>query len=362
MQFLRSEIFNSILRLLGRASGQRAAKIRVFLTVGTLLAGSTAWAQPESIKTSASLPDGFGLSREFPGDVGIIKHDRVLFAENFENGTLEDLSKEWESVSNKDGAVLAWSTRHPAVSSGRRSLQFTADTDQNTGGHLYRRLPKEVDEVYARFYVLFDEENHFTHHFVTLGGYKPSTGWPQGGAGERPKGNDRFTIGIEPSGENGRFDPPGVWFFYTYWPEMKVSAGGRYWGNGLRPATPQVVPKNRWQCVEYRVRLNSTPEKSDGELTLWLDGRLVAHFAPGVRRSNWTGMGFALTEDPDADTFEGFRWRTDPDLRINFFWLLHFVTEAANRQHQVENPRTINRVWFDDIVVAESYIGPIYPR
>ena len=41
--------------------------------------------------------------------------------------------------------------------------------------------------------------------FVTLGGYRPATTYPQGGAGERPRGDDRITAGIEPWGDYGRY-------------------------------------------------------------------------------------------------------------------------------------------------------------
>ena len=109
------------------------------------------------------------------------------------------------------------------------------------------------------------------------------------------------------------------------------------------------------------VKLNSEPDRPDGELALWLDGKLVAHFVKGVKRTRWTGMGFALTEE-GGEPFEGFRWRTSKELTINFFWLLLYVTEHAARQNKVANPNPVTRVWFDDIVVATRYIGPLKPR
>ena len=69
-------------------------------------------------------------------------------------------------------------------------------------------------------------------------------------------------------------------------------------------------------------------------------------------------MGFSLTEQ-QGEPFEGFRWRSNTDLKINFLWLLHYVTENPARQNKVAKPNPINRVWFDDIVVSTEYIGPI---
>lgn len=300
----------------------------------------------------------YGIAEKYPGDIGIENDPNVLFAENFEAGNIEEIGKHWDNVSNKDGKVMRISSDVPQNSSGKYSLQMTSTLGENTGGHLYVRLKRPVDTVYARFYVKFAEDNSYIHHFVHIGGYNPPTPWPQGGAGERPRGDDRVTIGIEPHGDNGRYPPPGIWSFYNYWHEMKVSADNRYWGNALRPIKPAIVPKGKWQCVEVMIKLNSAPDIPDGELALWLDGELIAHFIKGVRRSNWTGMGFSLLED-GGEPFEGFRWRTSNDLKINFFWLLHYVTENALRQNRVDTSKINNTVWFDDIVVSTSYIGPI---
>jgi hypothetical protein len=305
------------------------------------------------------LPQGYGLSSRYPSDIGIENDPAVLFAENFERGTLEEIAKKWGDISNKGGKVMSFSNDVPPESSGKRSLQMTATLGENTGGHLYTRF-RGVDVAFARFYVKFADDCGYIHHFVTIGGYNPPTPWPQGGAGERPRGDDRVTVGIEPFGDYGRFPPPGIWNFYCYWHEMKISADGKYWGNGLRPSKPQLVPRGRWQCVEVMLKLNSEPDRPDGELALWLDGKLVAHFVKGAKRSRWTGMGFSLV-DEGGEPFEGFRWRTSKDLKVNFFWLLLYVTEHAARQNKVANPNPITRVWFDDIVVATQYIGPIKP-
>jgi hypothetical protein len=60
-------------------------------------------------------------------------------------------------------------------------------------------------------------------------------------------------------------------------------------------------------------------------------------------------------------------WRTDSTIKLNRFWLMHYVTEKAfaeNDAYAAKHPDIpINTktatVWFDDIVIARSYIGPI---
>jgi hypothetical protein len=305
------------------------------------------------------LPEGPGIAARYPQDQGIANDPRVLLAENFELGEIADLERRWDQASNKDRKVLAFATDQPSASHGQRSLQMTSTLGENTGGDLYTRLPREVETAFARFYVKFGADAQHVHHFVTVGGYRPATRWAQGGAGERPRGDDRFTAGIEPYGNHGKFSAPGAWNFYAYWPEMKISTGGKYWGQSIPPVQPALVPRDRWQCVEVMLKCNTAPEKSDGELALWLDGKLTLHVAPGTPRGDWTGMGFQPLAS-GGTPFEGFRWRTHPELKVNFFWLLFYVTENAAKQNNVE-PKSLNRVWFDDIVVATEYVGPTVP-
>jgi hypothetical protein len=172
------------------------------------------------------------------------------------------------------------------------------------------------------------------------------------------RGDDRVAVAIEPYGNNGRLAAPGAWNFYIYWHEMKVSADGRYWGASIAPQKPLIVPKATWQCVEFMTKLNSTPDKSDGEVAVWLDGKLAMHVAPGIRRGPWTGLGFILP-DQGGDSFEGFRFRTTDTLKLNYFWLEHYVTPEAIRRNGNANPKPLNSVWFDDVVVATEYIGPL---
>lgn len=312
-------------------------------------------------KAAVPLPEGPGLAAKHPGDRGIANDPTVLLAEDFETGTIADLSKKWTEVSNKDGKPLSFVEDAVPGSRGKRSLRVTATFGHDNGGHLFTPLARGVDLAFARFYVKFPADAGYVHHFVWMGGLNPVTRWPNPKAGTRPEGGDRFSVGIEPWGERGRHSPPGVWSFYVYWPEMKISADGKYWGNGLRPVKDPVVPKDRWQCVEFMIRMNSKPDARDGELALWLDGKLVAHFKPGSPRGPWSGIGFRLLEK-GGEPFEGFLWRTDPKLQISNFWLEHYVTETSLRGNGVANPPPENRVQFDDVVVATEYVGPILPR
>jgi hypothetical protein len=319
-----------------------------------------AWQAPVAAGAT-SLPEGPGLAAQYPGDAGITGAPEVLLAEGFEAGELPEILRRWDSASDRGARVLSLSddVPFPDATAGRHSLKITAHPGKDDGGHLYTRLSRGVETAFVRFYVKFPEPAGYVHHFVHVGGYLPETRWPQGGAGERPRGDDRFTVGIEPFGQEGRMPPPGLWNLYTYWHEMKRSADGRYWGNALTPAAPQPAPAGRWQCVELMIRLN-TPGRRDGELALWLDGHLVTHIRQGTSRGPWSGLGFQV-RDVGGEPFEGFDFRTTADLKVNFLWLLHYVTETSQRRNRIEDPARSVSVLFDHVVVATRYIGPVQP-
>jgi len=302
-----------------------------------------------------ALPSGPGLAKLHPHDSGIEKHPAVLLAEDFEVSTLTELKPRWNEIENKDDKVLELVAGKHDASAGKQCLQVTATLGENTGGHLFKRLDPIQERVFVRFYVKFAEDAPYLHHFSGLGGYNPPTNWPQGTAGQHAAGDTRFSARIEPNGYYGTLPAPGGWMFYTYWNDMKPSAGGRFWGNGLWPVGKPSPPKGQWQCVEMMVKCNEVG-KSDGELALWLDGKLTTHIGPSTKTGKWTGEGFDVLAD-GAETFEGFRWRTVPELAVSYFMLSHYVTEDAYRQNKAEHPPKLNRVWFDDIVIATEYIG-----
>jgi len=298
------------------------------------------------------LPEGeTGIASRFPGDRGIEKHADVIFVERFDEGSIEGMAKRWETVVRRPDMSLSEDV--PAGSADGASLLMTHVGGKGTGSQLYRRLKPGYKQVFARFYVKFDPDCAPMHHFGThLGGFNPSTPWPQGGAGERPRGDRRFTTGVEPFGKSWNWD------FYTYWQGMHRHGDGRYWGTpflvgGAKPP----VAKGRWICVEMMVKVNDPVNASNGEQAFWIDGKLfrrdgqvVSHIGPGFPKGRWTG-GWWRPEGNARSSFEGFRWRSAEALAINYVWTYLYITDAP-RGH-------VSRVGFDNIVIARSYIGPI---
>ena len=308
----------------------------------------------------APLPEGDqGLAAKYPGDAGIEKDPQVVCVEMFD-GMLDQIAKRWENVKEREGLSVVADA--PAGSASKTALLVTHTGGQGTGGALYRRLQPGFAQLFARFYVKFDPECAEIHHFGTcIGGNNPSTAWPQVKSGFPTEGDKGFWVGIEPFGKSW------VWDYYTYWVEMRGSPPkGQTWGNSFIRDPKLKVEKGKWICIEQMVKLNDVGE-SNGELALWIDGKRVSHLGKGFPQGTWTFDKFnpGMTakgvrwnreqgnreEIPGGVPFEGFRWRTAKELTLNFVWPYVYITGAPQGH--------VSRVWFDQIVVATQYIGPL---
>jgi hypothetical protein len=185
-------------------------------------------------------------------------------------------------------------------------------------------------------------------------------------AGFPTDGAKSFWSGIEPFGKSW------TWDYYTNWSEMRGSPPrGQTWGNSFIQDKDLTVERGRWICVEQMIRMNAVGD-SDGEQALWIDGKLVSHLAKGSPKGVWKfdrfypgegGTGIRWNREKgdrehfetpaEGAPFEGFRWRTVPELNVNFLWVYVYTEKPAG--HRI-------RVQFDDVVVATEYIGPIKPR
>ena len=288
-----------------------------------------------------------GLASKYIADEGVENDPDVVFAENFEEGSLDAVKSRWESV--KDIEIMSLSTDVPPGSVGKHSLLMTHIGGKGTGGHLYRRLLPGYEQLYVRFYVKFARDCYPIHHFVHVGGYNPPTPWPQGGAGIRPAGNERFTTGVEPYGSKWRWD------FYSYWMGMRSSPDKKSWGHDFINDANLKVERAEWVCVELMMKMNDPVTEHNGQQAMWIngkswekDGQTISHFGKGFPKGKWVWDSFI--PEPEGMPFEGFQWRSVEELKLNFLWILLYITKAP--------PGHVSKVWFDDIVVAKKYIGP----
>ncbi len=313
-----------------RSSPLNRVLVAACAVVGFSLGASAAYAQIQE-----------GLAAAYPGDLGLTADPRVVFMEDFETGTVGTLSARWEQVVTGGGMTLP--NDAPAGSQGSRSVQLTARGGISDGGQLYTRLPTGLDTVFVRYYVKYTSGSPLHGHTsLWIGGYNPSTPYPQGGAGIRPLGNDSFNLTFQPFGPS-RMD------FYAYWMGMTGLPNGFFWGNSFLQ-DPGVQPDyDDWMCIEVMVKGNQPVSSANGELKLWINGLPIAQMGPGYP-NGYDQFGI-FTPNPSGPPWRGFQWRNTTALKANFIWLSMYEPDVS--------PGVTSRVLFDQVVVATTYIGPI---
>ncbi len=299
-----------------------------------------------------------GLAAKYPGDKGIEKNPAVIFATGFEpEKTLSGFTM------LRAPQTITINTKPKFVHSGQNSTQVTATRGKDSGGALIYRWEKGVDQLYFRFYCRFHEDTCHPHHFVNIGACAPGKE-TEGNAGKRPKGNELFSTTIEPPGDKTD------WSLYTYWHQMHSwqnedgspnnppdGDGRSFYGNLFTPVKKtNNFERRKWICVEFMLKAN-TPGKFDGEQAVWIDGKKTMHWKTGCIDGIWFRDRFRFFEDwiKNPKPFEGFNWRTDPNLKINRINLQWYVSDRVTENATVDR----NIVHFDDVVIATEYIGPM---
>lgn len=47
------------------------------------------------------------------------------------------------------------------------------------------------------------------------------------------------------------------------------------------------VEKDRWICVELMIKMNDPVDEHNGELALWIDGKLISYLGKGFPKGKW---------------------------------------------------------------------------
>src|SRR6185295_15271706 len=198
---------------------------------------------------------GVGLSAAHPGDEGLGDDPAVVWFEDFEQGSLAAIADRYDQARDEG----RWQLVSDTPSGTGSALALRAGQGQDAVD-LYKQLP-DADEWYVRWYAKYEAGVPWHHSGMWFGGYNPSMAFPSPNAGNRPNGDDRFSISIEPvygvDGASPRFD------FYNYWMTMHswmadpiMDDGTAYYGNGLVHRNDFTVDPETWVCLEVHVRLN----------------------------------------------------------------------------------------------------------
>ena len=153
---------------------------------------------------NGAVPGGT-LSERHPGDVGIGTDPAVVWYEDFEAASVAAVTGRYDQ--SQGAARMTLVADHAPGSTGMAlALRAGGGVD---AVDLFKQLP-DHDELYVRWYAKYEAGAPWHHSGVWVGGYNPSARFPSPHAGERPNGDDRFSISIEPvwgtGGANPRFD------------------------------------------------------------------------------------------------------------------------------------------------------------
>jgi len=314
-------------------------------TVGDADAGGTVRrdGSPPAPDTGAiepgALPEGdTGIAARYPGDVGIEGDPSVVFFDDFEaTASPADLRDRWDVVWNE--ATLRIAEEPANVNAGARAVEMIFPRGGEVGNGLMKHLTVEREVLFLRFYSKFDPALDITgagsfHNCGSISAHYHVDGMSTPGV--PADGTNKFLVSYEATVWSG--PAPGHLIAYVYHPEQRDNYGDIFFPTGeIMPNTslpgdfgddfvprPNITPElGRWHSFELMVRAN-TPGRRDGRIAMWLDGRLIADF-PNMRLR-------------DVDS-----------LLIDYLNVGGYINPNDVRE---------NRLWFDDVVAATSYIGP----
>jgi hypothetical protein len=284
------------------------------------------------------LPQGNnGLAARYPGDVGIASDPAVIFADDFESYSgASGLTARWSNASQGSGVRIA--TESGNVYAGGKALEFTIPvTSTETGQTVTKFLSPERDVVFLRTYSKYGDTFNTlgsSHNGVTIEAHYCCPGVPADGF-------NKIFVSLEAARFETSTPLPGQLALYMYHPLQRDLYGDHFFPTGVvSPFTntpfdfgpdfvsrPNVVPeRGRWYSYELMVKAN-TPGQLDGRIAVWLDGNLIADFT---------------------------------NLRLRDTTSLKFDKFTAGL-HVYRNNVSIAQKWYDNVVAATSYIGPMVP-
>ncbi len=301
--------------------------LSLYLVLGLALIGGT---------SAAPLPDGnSGIASRYPSDAGIGSDPAVIFADDFESYSgAAGLTGRWNQAYHTANIRIA--TEAGNVFGGGKSLEFTVPrTSSEVSNTVVKFVSPERDALFLRYYARFDGGFNVlgsSHNGSTVSAHYCCPG-------VRADGSNKFLVSFEAWRDNTATANPGRLNAYIYHPEQRDIWGDHFFPTGtVLPfssvpfdfgpefvSRPDVTPVlGRWYWYELMVKAN-TPGQRDGRIAFWLDGRVIADFP-------------------------NLRLRDTAALKIDRFTL---------DLHVFGNNLSLAKKWYDNVVAATAYIGPM---
>jgi hypothetical protein len=199
--------------------------------------------------------------------------------------------------------------------SGGKALKIEFSKNENYGG-AYRVVSSR--HIFTRFYDYYDSGFDFAagmkiHRFSAFNTARQI--------------ND-FDIILQSKAEEPNYNLCGL--TDSKYLALSFNGGPHDWGSVEARFTFQ---RARWYCIETEIKLN-TPGLSDGEVRIWVDGRLLAE----KKGMNLVGSV------------------SSPINRVMFGG---WYSSSAGGRNPCPDPVNVSRRYVDDAAISGSYIGPI---
>jgi len=319
--------------------GARTA-LAMALSAGLLLGTGGLTAQEGTRAAAAPLPEGNnGIAAKYPGDSGIGRDVDVVFADDFE-GAATRFDNNWGGI--------AYTQTPENVHGGKRAMELILPyprPNKETGKGVNLHFKEGFDTLHLRYYAKYGKNTELYHGGTHNGGaiLARAPGVPDAKPGIPADGRNEYTVLLDTWRSEEKVASPGHLAIYCYHPEQRHQWGEHFFASGKRAPyggdpgffgprfvpRPDLIPdRDRWVCYEFMVKAN-TPGQRDGRIAFWIDGRLAADFP-------------------------SLRLRDVATLKANIISLgIYTMNEAI---------KTPCEMWYDDVVAATSYIGPVLKR
>jgi hypothetical protein len=259
----------------------------------------------------------------------------VIFADDFEShSAVSSLTSKWNQAYHTANIRIA--TEAGNVLAGGKSVEFTVpQTGNEVSNTLVKFVSPERDTLFLRYHAKYDGGFNVvgsSHNGSTISAHYCCPG-------VRADGVNKFLVSYEAWRDSSSAANPGRLNAYVYHPDQRDRWGDHFFPTGIvlpfssQPfdfgpefvARPDITPVlGRWYSYEMMVKAN-TPGQRDGRIAFWLDGQLIADFM-------------------------NLRLRETTALRIDRFTI---------DLHVYSNQLAVARKWYDNVVAATSYIGPV---
>ena len=289
------------------------------------------------------LPEGnSGIAAAYPNDDGIADDPAVVFFDDFESyADQTGLWDRWDNTFQQDQTRIA--TEAENIWAGAQAVEFTLpQQDVELSNAVVKVVSPERDVLFLRYYSKFSTPFDVvgsSHNGSSISAhYEDENG--QSTPGIPADGMNKFLVAYENWRGEAETMSPGDLNVYVYHPLQRDNYGDHFFPTRLvMPNTslpfdfgPDFIPRDdviqeldRWYCYELMVQAN-TPGELDGRIAFWLDGVLAADF-------------------------QNLRLRDIDTLTIDRFSVgLHAGSSVNGEQKK----------WYDNVVAADSYIGPMY--